>query len=128
MDAKTKILIDKRLAELNCLGIEPKLYYNVCKLLDRHVCTVIKDGRFYTFPNKDNNLTLTNEKYVKAEDIHMLISTVYGLNNHMIHMILMEWQREKIIYNNMSQSVVKYWDYLSLPLYSKETDETKYNF
>ena len=97
-------------------------------MLDRHVCTVIKDGKFYIFPNKDTKLLITEDKYIKEQDVHELISDVYGLNDSTIMVIIMEWKRDKIIYHNMNKSMVKYWDYITLPLYSKETEESIYNF
>ena len=53
---KVKILVKRRLDELECLNISPALYYNISKYLERRVCTVQKDGKLYIFKSKDSDL------------------------------------------------------------------------
>ena len=114
-----KELVLKRQAELSCLGIAPRLYYMVTKYLDRHVTTVVKDEKFYTFKNSDfNNLILngsSSSNYIDKDDLMYDIVKTFSIDGKLANKILNEWKRDKIIYKEMTKNVGKYWKYLSLP-------------
>ena len=119
MDKLTKELVIKKHAELSCLGIAPRLYYIVSKYLDRHVTTVVKDNKFYTFKNKEyENLEILEtgeEDYITYDKLLDDIAESFSLEKEIALKILSEWRRDKIIYKEMTKNVSKYWKYLSLP-------------
>jgi hypothetical protein len=127
LNNKTNILIDKRLAELKCLGIEPVIYYNACKLIDRHVYVVVKEDVFHIFQSNEFELDSGFGNYIRLTDLRDLIMRCLEIGYPLAESIIIEWKREKTIYYNMSINANKYWEYISLPLYSKETKD-EYNF
>lgn len=129
MDDKVKILIDKRISELKCLDIEPVLYYNICKYLERSIYTVVKDGSLFIFPKPDFAIPKrVGKANLKEEQIISNLSYVYGINNKLIERIFEEWKREKYIYAKMCDKALEYWDYIGLPIYGKESKDDGYNF
>jgi hypothetical protein len=127
-----KILHNKRLAELRCLSIDPILYYNIYKFLDKRAYVVVKDYKVFLFPTKlfENKELKKNigSHYIDNGELILEIIKVYGIDKYLATNILKEWQRDKIIYSNMSLSNMEYWDYLILPLSAKEIEEDDYNF
>lgn len=115
-----KELVRFKHAELTCLGIAPPLYYNACKLLDRHITVVIKDGIIYQFVNEKNSELLSDnfdkkDKRFQYEDAVNLIGDVFSLDVMTCHNIVKEWRRDKMINSKMYEQVSKYWKYISLP-------------
>lgn len=121
-----KELVKFKHAELNCLGIAPKLYYSAAKLLDRHIITVLKDNILYQFVNETNPELIydsipknewsnsTDKRYSYQKAI-MLIEETFGINEILAGKIVNEWRRNKIIMHNMYAKPSKYWRYISLP-------------
>jgi len=118
------ILIKKRNIELECLGISPKLYYLVCKFIDRHVRVTIKDNSVFVFrQNIDNN----KEKYITAKVISDDIKEAFGVNSSEALLIVNEWLRDSVINLRMSADVTKNWEFISLPKEYIELDDD-FNF
>ena len=135
LNEKQKILFKKRIAELNCLSINPVLYYNVCKFINKRVYVVVKDYKLYMFPIEaakklGRDKTGGQTKYVHKDELAETIVRAYGIqDDQLVLAIINEWRREKIIESNMSLDVEEYWDYLSLPMSAKEVDDfDEYNF
>lgn len=128
MNNKSKILLDKRIADLTCLGLDAYLYFNICKFIDRRVYTVLKDGVLLLFPVKGLELYKDGRQHITYSDIAERIYITYSLKEQYVSLVITEWRRDKIIYHNMSKDMVKYWDYMVLPLYNVESDKDEYNF
>ena len=118
-------------------------------MLDRHVYTVLKDGKLLLFPNNEFGLwvnntfnkkdfqlivnqgfveVIGNKKFVDKKELYVLIANIYGLGANLIQNIVSEWLRDKFIYHRMSESSDKYWNYLILPNYYKEIEDSEFNF
>jgi len=141
-DDVTKEIIKKRRVELICLGIHPKLFYLACKLLDRHITTVYKDGILYQFINEDYpELKLRNKQQenewdeiddffgfnIKINDKRFsfdkavtLLQVSFGVNKILATNIVTEWRRDKIINAEMYKKLNKYWRYISIPYNTEE--------
>jgi len=118
----TKELVKKRHAELICLGIVPKLFYASCKLLDRHITTVYKDGILYQFVNNNNKELAYEDKRRDSTDRRFpftdavyLIEETFGIESLTASNIVKEWRRDKMINAKMYERVSEYWRYISLP-------------
>ena len=140
MNSITEELVKYKHAELCSLGIVPKLYYHACKLLKRHITTVIKDGILYQFINESNPELVTDKKQLEqnrwvgggsdvdkrysVKEAIELIEQTFGLNNQESTNIVNEWRRGVMVSDGMYKKVSKYWRYISLP----ETLDEESNF
>lgn len=127
---KVKILVKRRLAELECLNISPALYYNISKYLERRVCTVQKDGKLYIFKSKDSDLQdIKNPNSpISVDFLAGLVAKIYGIDINKLLPIIYEWVRERKIYQNMTLNSSKYWDYIALPNTLEEMEDAEYGF
>lgn len=107
-------LVKKRNAELECLGIPPKLYYVACNLLDKHVKSVLKDGILYKFINEERLKTSSPDKRFNDEKCLELLEHVLSINKDDAMNILLEYKREKKINLAMYKNMKKYWKYIFL--------------
>jgi len=108
-------LVKKRNAELECLGIPPKIYYVACILMDKHVKAVLKDGILYKFVNEERGKIKSPDKRFNDEKCLKLLMDVLSINENDALNILCEWKREKKINLAMYKNMKKYWKYIFLP-------------
>ena len=104
-DAEKNLLIKKRYAELECIGIDPVLYFNVVKYLNRCLSFSVKDGIEQIYQKS---------KHMYIEDIGTLIMDIFGVDDEYTSLIIVEWKRDRLIYHNMMEKQTKYYDYLTL--------------
>lgn len=126
-------LIQKRYLELDSLGIKPELYYLAIKLIDRHVCVIIKNNSVHIFKKHefklhDNQARKDTSDLFKSEQIIGLLVGNIGLDSILAHNIYSEWIREKIIYIRMTENTSKNWDYLTLPSFYINLEVDEYVF
>jgi hypothetical protein len=125
------LLVKKRHAELECLGIPAQLYYKAVKLIDRHAYIVVKANTVYIFkkPEFDLHDTKSKSKYYDSDKIVQILTETFGVDKTVGFTIYSEWLREKVIYTKMTQDSTKYWDFLCLPTtYSEIEIDEEFNF
>ena len=132
-------IINKRHAELECLGIAPAIYYAAIKLINRSVLFIIKDDKAYFFRNEEYKMagnsrkkktnSSSHDNKIMTQEISTLLIDAFGVDSVIAEKIIYEWVREKTIYIRMNENTNRYWDFISLPNHpDADTIEDEYNF
>ncbi len=107
-DGEYDTLLAKRKVELECLGIDPRVYVLISKKLNKDYIFIYKGVATYIFDKQDNP--------IRPEDIKEVLRLVFGLDEILAENVYTEWRRDRVIYHNMMEEPSKYYNWLTLPL------------
>lgn len=127
-------LAKKKRIELECLGIDPKIYVVATKLLNQHCITRVINGACARFKNTEYYNKIKNPQFTKNNAVNVL-EEFLGLEEKLIHRILLEWERDTIIHHNYMDNFNEFSDYILIPInYAKpntpteKIEDEKFNF
>ena len=121
-----KILQKKRNLELECLGIEPVLYGNVCRFINRTAQVVIKDGAIKILDTNPEREAM-RRKFVSINGLSTEIEKTYGIKRRLTQLMINEWLRESVILVNMGKDISNNWEFITFENNFKEKTDN-YNF
>ena len=106
------ILVEKRNAELECLGISAPLYHSVKKYLSLRYNIGFKGDRIMLVP-KDGYKDKTNT--ITSQTCSSDIKRVFSLDSNLAVTIIGEWKRDKLIFHKMTDQAHKYFKFMVIP-------------
>ena len=120
MDTNSVNILQRyRNLELECLGISPKLFGNVTKLINRKA-TVVIVNEMIAVHHKDKS------KHITAKEIAKDIVEIYGISSRLAMTIVNEWLRDSIIFIKMSEDLDN-WDFITMVRYFSNVSDN-FNF
>ena len=122
-EAEIKLIKEKKLVELECLGIDPRLYRSVGKWLDRNYHFAVSQ-KYGLQVFEKNSPEKEGWKFIlhplKWDPILKRLIQVWDITKTEAYLIINEWKRDMAITLRMRDNVNKYWDFIQIPLIHEE--------
>jgi hypothetical protein len=116
---KQKYLAKWKRIELEALGIDPVLFHLVCTYINKKYVHITKGtGTYFIFKVGD-----IKSGPVENRELVSDIKNFFGIKPRMARKMLVEWERERIIYQKLSDEATLHWDYMTVPLLYGQEDE-----